>query len=96
LTRTGSDLELVATLSDSVSGRKLEVFTTEPGLQFYSGNFLDGTIKTSDGKIINYRTGLCLETQHFPDSPNKPEFPSTLLKPGEKYHTVTKYKISVN
>ncbi len=96
LTRKGSDLELVATLSDSVSGRKLEVFTTEPGLQFYSGNFLDGTIKTSDGKSINLRTGLCLETQHFPDSPNKPAFPSTLLKPGEKYHTVTKYKISVN
>ncbi len=96
LTRKGNDLELVATLSDSVSGRKLEVFTTEPGLQFYSGNFLDGTIKTSDGKTINHRTGLCLETQHFPDSPNKPEFPSTLLKPGEKYHTVTKYKISVN
>lgn len=96
LTRKGSDLELVATLSDSASGRKLEVFTTEPGLQFYSGNFLDGSIKTSDGKSINLRTGLCLETQHFPDSPNKPEFPSTLLKPGEKYHTVTKYKISVN
>ncbi|MBY0478251.1 MAG: galactose mutarotase [Chitinophagaceae bacterium] len=96
LTRNGSDLELVATLSDSVSGRKLEVFTTEPGLQFYSGNFLDGTIKTSDGKSINLHTGLCLETQHFPDSPNKPAFPSTLLKPGEKYHTVTKYKVSVN
>ncbi len=96
LTRTGSDLELVATLSDSVSGRKLEVFTTEPGLQFYSGNFLDGSLKTSDGKAINLRTGLCLETQHFPDSPNQPSFPSTLLKPGEKYHTVTKYKISVN
>lgn len=96
LTRTGSDLELVATLTDSVSGRKLEVFTTEPGLQFYSGNFLDGTIKTSDGKSINLRTGLCLETQHFPDSPNQPAFPSTLLKPGEKYHTITKYKISVN
>ena len=87
---------MVATLSDSVSGRKLEVFTTEPGLQFYSGNFLDGTFKTSDGKSIKLHTGLCLETQHFPDSPNKPEFPSTLLKPGEKYHTVTKYKISVN
>ncbi len=96
LTRKGSDLELVATLSDSVSGRKLEVFTTEPGLQFYSGNFLDGSLKTSDGKSINLRTGLCLETQHFPDSPNQPAFPSTLLKPGEKYHTVTKYKISVN
>lgn len=96
LTRTGNDLELVATLSDSVSGLKLEVFTTEPGLQFYSGNFLDGTITTSDGKSIKLHTGLCLETQHFPDSPNKPAFPSTLLKPGEKYHTVTKYKVSVN
>jgi aldose 1-epimerase len=96
LTRKGSDLELVATLSDSVSGRILEVFTTEPGLQFYSGNFLDGTIKTSDGKTINLHTGLCLETQHFPDSPNKSSFPSTLLKPGEKYHTVTKYKVSLN
>lgn len=96
LTRKGTDLELVATLADSLSGRKLEVYTTEPGLQFYSGNFLDGTIKTSDGKAINIHTGLCLETQHFPDSPNKPQFPSTLLKPGEKYHTVTKYKVSVN
>ncbi|HSC52423.1 MAG TPA: aldose epimerase family protein [Phnomibacter sp.] len=95
LNRTGTDLELVATLSDSISGRKLEVFTTEPGLQFYSGNFLDGTIKTSDGKAIQQHTALCLETQHFPDSPNKPEFPSTILKPGEKYHTVTKYKISL-
>ena len=96
LTRKGNDLELVATLSDSVSGRKLEVYTQEPGLQFYSGNFLDGTIKTSDGKAIQKHAALCLETQHFPDSPNKPAFPSTLLKPGEKYHTVTKYKVIVN
>ncbi|MBK8089752.1 MAG: galactose mutarotase [Chitinophagaceae bacterium] len=96
LTRKGSDLELVATLTDSVSGRKLEVFTTEPGLQFYSGNFLDGTFKSTDGKAIQIHTALCLETQHFPDSPNKPAFPTTLLKPGEKYHTVTKYKVSVN
>lgn len=96
LTRKGSDLELVATLSDSVSGRKLEVFTTEPGLQFYSGNFLDGTFKSTDGKAILIHTALCLETQHFPDSPNRPAFPTTLLKPGEKYHTVTKYKVSVN
>ncbi|MBI1780626.1 MAG: galactose mutarotase [Sphingobacteriales bacterium] len=95
LSRKGTNLELVATLSDSVSGRKLEVFTTEPGLQFYSGNFLDGKFKTSDGKPINQHTALCLETQHFPDSPNKPNFPSTLLKPGEKYHTVTKYKVSL-
>ncbi len=95
LNRKGNDMELVATLSDSVSGRKLDVYTMEPGLQFYSGNFLDGTFKTSDGKPINKYAALCLETQHFPDSPNKPAFPSTLLKPGEKYHTVTKYKISV-
>ncbi len=96
LTRKGTDLELVATLADSASGRKLEVYTTEPGLQFYSGNFLDGKLKTSDGKAINEHAALCLETQHYPDSPNKPAFPSTQLKPGEKYHTVTKYKVSVN
>lgn len=95
LNRTTSDLELVATLSDSISGRKLEVYTTEPGLQFYSGNFLDGSIKTSSGQPIQQHAALCLETQHFPDSPNKPDFPSTLLKPGEKYHTVTKYKITL-
>jgi len=96
LTRKSKDIELVATLSDSVSGRKLEVYTMEPGLQFYSGNFLDGTIKTSDGKAIQQHAALCLETQHFPDSPNKPAFPTTILKPGEKYHTVTKYKVTVN
>ncbi len=96
LTRKSRELELVATLSDSISGRKLEVYTVEPGLQFYSGNFLDGTIKTSDGKAIQKYAALCLETQHFPDSPNKPAFPTTLLKPGEKYHTVTKYKVVIN
>ena len=96
LTRKGNDLELVATLSDSLSGRKLEVFTTEPGLQFYSGNFLDGTFKTTDGKQMLIHTALCLESQHYPDSPNKPAFPSTILKPGEKYHTVTKYRVSLN
>jgi aldose 1-epimerase len=89
-------LNLVATVTDSISGRKLEVFTTEPGLQFYTGNFLNGSIKTSDGKSIQLHAAFCLETQHFPDSPNQPKFPSTLLKPGEKYHTVTKYKLSVN
>jgi aldose 1-epimerase len=96
LNRKDSSLQSVAILSDSVSGRKLEVFTTEPGLQFYSGNFLDGTLKDSNGKPFNKYAGLCLESQHFPDSPNRPEFPSTLLKPGEKYHTVTKYKISLD
>lgn len=96
LNRQGNALDLVAVVTDSISGRKLEVYTTEPGLQFYTGNFLDGSIKTSDGKAINKHTAFCLETQHFPDSPNEPKFPTTLLKPGEKYHTVTKYKLSVH
>ena len=89
-------LRRVATVSDSASGRTLEVYTTEPGLQFYSGNFLDGSLKTDDGKPINFHTALCLETQHFPDSPNKPNFPTTVLNPGAKYHTVTKYRLIVN
>lgn len=96
LNKKGSDLQKVAEVSDSSSGRKMEVYTMEPGLQFYTGNFLDGTIKTSDGVAINQHTALCLETQHFPDSPNKPAFPSTILKPGDKYHTVTKYKVTVS
>ncbi|MCW3091808.1 MAG: galactose mutarotase [Ferruginibacter sp.] len=96
LNKKDSSLTKVASLSDDKSGRTLEVFTTEPGLQFYSGNFLDGSIKTSDGKAINQHSALCLETQHFPDSPNQPKFPSTLLLPGQQYHTVTVYKISVN
>lgn len=95
LNRKGSDLQLVAWVQDSTTGRKLEVYTTEPGLQFYSGNFLDGSIKNRDGKAIPQHGALCLETQHFPDSPNKPSFPTTVLKPGEKYHTVTKYKLTV-
>lgn len=95
LNRKDSSLQLVAVLSDSISGRKLEVFTEEPGLQFYSGNFLDGKFKTPDGKPVNLHSALCLETQHYPNSPNQPEFPSTVLRPGEKYHTVTKYKVTV-
>jgi aldose 1-epimerase len=95
LNKTGADSKLVAWLQDSATGRKLEVYTTEPGLQFYSGNFLDGTIKNRDGKAIPKHGALCLETQHFPDSPNKPAFPTTILKPGEKYHTVTTYKLIV-
>lgn len=83
----------VATLSDSASGRKVEVYTTEPGLQFYSGNFLDGKLIGSNGKPFNKHAGLCLETQHFPDSPNQPAFPGTILEPNAKYHTVTKYKL---
>jgi len=88
-------LQLAAVLTDSISGRQLEVFTTEPGLQFYTGNFLDGQFKNHDGKPVNLHDALCMETQHFPDSPNKPGFPSAILKPGAKYHTVTVYKLSV-
>ena len=96
LNKKDNSLQLVAFVSDSLSGRKLEVYTSEPGLQFYTGNFLDGTFKTAAGKPVNLHTALCLETQHFPDSPNKPDFPSTILRPGKKYHSVTKYKLLVN
>ncbi|RXK86347.1 aldose epimerase family protein [Filimonas effusa] len=91
-----TSLMLAATLTDSISGRTLEVYTTEPGLQFYTGNFLDGTFKAPNGTPINKNSALCLETQHYPDSPNKPGFPSTILQPGQQYHTVTKYKLIVN
>jgi len=93
--KDSSSIQLVATLRDSLSGRKLEVFTTQPGLQFYSGNFLDGKFVNRDGKTLLIHTALCLETQHYPDSPNKPGFPSTILQPGQQYHQVTLYKISV-
>jgi aldose 1-epimerase len=76
------------------SGRVMEVLTTEPGLQFYTGNFLDGTIKGKGGKTYGHRSGFCMETQHFPDSPNKPAFPSTTLQPGQTYHTTTVYRFS--
>lgn len=96
LNKKDNSLQKVAVLSDSTSGRSLEVYTTEPGLQFYTGNFLDGTFKNRDGKPINQHTALCMETQHFPDSPNKPNFPSTILQPGQEYHTTTIYKVVVN
>jgi aldose 1-epimerase len=72
----------------------LQVLSTEPGVQFYSGNFLDGTIQGKGGKTYNHRFGFCLETQHFPDSPNHPNFPSTELKPGNTYATTTVFKFS--
>jgi len=85
----------VATVTGDKSGIKLEIFTTEPGMQFYSGNFMPGSNTMPDGKTDDYRTGFAMETQHFPDSPNKPQFPSTVLKPGDVYKTVTIYKLSV-
>jgi aldose 1-epimerase len=81
-----------ATVYDPKSGRVMEVSTTEPAIQFYSGNFIDGTITGKSGTPYIHRSALCLETQHYPDSPNKPDFPSTELKPGQTYKTSTVYK----
>jgi len=92
LNRTGTGLSLCARVYEPTSGRVLEIHTVEPGVQFYSGNFLDGTIKGKAGKVYNKHYGFCLETQHFPDSPNKPEFPSVVLEPGQKYQTVTVHR----
>ncbi|MFA0964407.1 aldose epimerase family protein [Roseivirga sp. BDSF3-8] len=82
---------VAARVQEPQSGRVMEVYTTEPGIQFYSGNFLDGSITGKDGTPYVYRSGFCLETQHFPDSPNQPGFPSVVLEPGETYRTKTKY-----
>ena len=85
----------VATVTGDKTGIKMEVFTTEPGLQFYSGNFMDGSNTIHGGAKDEHRTAFAMETQHFPDSPNQPKFPTTELKPGETYKTVTIYKFSV-
>jgi aldose 1-epimerase len=94
LNRSGSGLELAARVMEPKSGRVMEVLTTEPGVQFYTGNNLDGSIRGKAGKVYGRRYGLCLETQHFPDSPNKPNFPSVVLKPGAQYQTTTVYRFS--
>jgi aldose 1-epimerase len=93
--RTGTSPELAARVRESQTGRIMEVYTTEPGVQFYSGNFLDGTITGKQGHVYRQRFGFCLETQHFPDSPNRSNFPSTILKPGRVYRSQTIYKFSV-
>jgi aldose 1-epimerase len=95
LDKTAGQLAEAAELYDAGTGRVLQVVTTQPGVQFYSGNFLDGTIVGKQGHKYERRAGLCLETQHFPDSPNHPDFPSTELKPGQRYHNVTVFKFSV-
>ncbi len=87
-------LEHVATLSEASSGRKLDVYTTEPGLQFYGGNYLDG-LKGKGGETYEFRGALCLEAQTFPDSPNRPDFPSAVLRPGETYTQTTVYQFGV-
>ena len=81
-------------LQDPASGRALTITTSEPGIQFYSGNFLDGTLYGTSGRQYRQGDGLALETQHFPDSPNKPQFPSTTVKAGQLYHTQTTYGFS--
>jgi aldose 1-epimerase len=86
---------LAARLREPASGRVLELYTDEPGVQFYSGNFLDGSL-SGKGRRYTFRTGLCLEPQHFPDSPNQPSFPNTVLRPGEKYATESRYRFSVD
>lgn len=93
--RTGHGLTLAARAEDPESGRVMEVLTTQPGIQFYTGNFLDGTVHGKDGKVYGRRSAFCLETQHFPDSPNKPSFPTTELKPGQTFHEVTVFKFSI-
>lgn len=94
LNKKDQPLELAAKVFEPDSGRKMEVYTTEPGLQFYSGNFLDGTLKGKNGSIYKFRYGFCLETQHFPDSPNQGHFPSVVLNPGETYASATTYRFS--
>jgi aldose 1-epimerase len=89
------ELRLAAHVHEPTSGRVLEVYTTEPGVQFYSGNFLDGTIIGKHGHAYKQREGFALETQHFPDSPNHPEFPSTILRPLQTFHSLTIYRFSV-
>lgn len=94
LQNQGGKRALAATVFEPTSGRQMEVWTTEPGLQFYCGNFLDGKTIGKNGKPYAYRNGFCLETQHYPDSPNQPAFPSTILKPGETYRSTTVYRFS--
>jgi aldose 1-epimerase len=88
-------LKKAATVFEPNSGRMMEVFTTEPGLQFYTANHLDGSIVGKKGEAYAYRSAFCVETQHFPDSPNQPSFPTTILRPGEIFHSTTKLKFSI-
>jgi aldose 1-epimerase len=94
INREGGGLVLAARVYEPTTGRTLEVSTTQPGVQFYTGNFLDGTITGKQGHVYKKHYGFCLETQHFPDSPNHPSFPSTILRPGETFHQKTVFKFS--
>jgi aldose 1-epimerase len=96
LNKSTNILTRAARVEEKSTGRVLEVYTTEPGLQFYSGNFLTGKNVGKNGHAYDYRSGFCLEAQHFPDSPNQPGFPSTELDPGQKYTSTTIYRFSVH
>ena len=89
-------LRQAAVVYEPTSGRSMEIWTTEPGIQFYTGNFLDGTLTGKDGKVYQQRYGFCLETQHFPDSPNHPSFPTAVLRRGQQYHTITIHKFKTS
>ena len=93
--RTGPGLVQAAHVVEPTTGRTLDVSTTEPGVQFYTGNFLDGTITGKDGKVYGHRSGFTLETQHYPDSPNQPRFPSTILRPGQEFQSRTVFAFGV-
>lgn len=95
LNHKGEGLVLAARVYEPTTGREMEVLTTQPGVQFYTGNFLDGSITGKQGHVYKQRYGFCLETQHYPDSPNQPSFPSTILRPGQRYNTRTVYKFYV-
>ena len=95
LVKKGQGMSYAATAYDRGSGRLLEMYTTEPGVQFYSGNFLDGSLRGKKGQQYVQHAGFCLEAQHFPDSPNQPGFPDCILRPGNTYHQISVYKFSV-
>jgi aldose 1-epimerase len=94
INRQSSGLALAARVYEPTTGRVMEVHTTEPGVQFYTGNFLDGTVTGKHGHVYKQRSAFCLETQHYPDSPNQPNFPSTILRPGQSYESTTIFKFS--
>lgn len=94
LDKPSGELAEAAEVYDPQSGRVLQVWTTQPGVQFYTGNHIEGPLHGKDGKTYEFRSALCLETQHFPDSPNHPQFPTTELKPGQRYHQVTEFRFS--
>lgn len=94
--KSANELSLAAEVYEPTSGRKMRLWTTEPAVQFYTGNFLDGSSCGKGGKPLTYRSGLCLETQHYPDSPNKPHFPSTTLRPGQTYRSTTIYQFTTD